>query len=154
MLYTVANYHCTRLQGKLITRIWENGRKPSFRPDFAPFGPKCDLLKKNFRGFYLYWILYVVASLSAISRKTNEPNLRKWQKLRFEPDFSKPSPPPPTPFFFFPKNLAPLVTRYYGQLSSCTILKKTNDPILRKLSDGQTDGRTGQREWFQSMLSN
>ena len=43
-----------------------------------------------------------------------------------------------TPKFFF-KNLASSVTRYHGQLSSCTISEKTNDPILRKLSDGQTD---------------
>ena len=43
---------------------------------------------------------------------------------------------------FFFKNLASLVTRYHGQLSSCTISEITNDPILRKLSDGQTGGRT------------
>ena len=46
-----------------------------------------------------------------------------------------------SPNFFF-KNLAPSVTRYYGQLSSCTISEKTNDPILRKLSDERTDRRT------------
>ena len=40
---------------------------------------------------------------------------------------------------FFKKNLASSVTRYHGQLSSSTILEITNDPILRKLSDGQTD---------------
>ena len=34
------------------------------------------------------------------------------------------------------------VTRYHGQLSSCTISEKTNDPILRKLSDRQMDRRT------------
>ena len=45
------------------------------------------------------------------------------------------------PFFFF-KNLP--VTRYHGQLSSCTILEKTKDPILRKLEDRRTEGR----EWF------
>ena len=45
------------------------------------------------------------------------------------------------PNFFF-KNLASSVTRYHGQLSSCTISEKTNDPILRKLSDGQTDRPT------------
>ena len=38
--------------------------------------------------------------------------------------------------------MAPSVTRYHGQLSSCTISEKTNDPILRKLNDGRTDGRT------------
>ena len=43
-----------------------------------------------------------------------------------------------TKFFF--KNLAPSVTRYHGQLLSSTISEKTNDPILRKLTDGRTDG--------------
>ena len=43
---------------------------------------------------------------------------------------------------FFFKNLASSVTGYYGQLSSCTILEKHNDPILTKLSDGRKDGRT------------
>ena len=40
---------------------------------------------------------------------------------------------------FFFKNLASSVTRY--QLSSCTISKDTHDPILRKLSEGRTDGQ-------------
>ena len=46
-------------------------------------------------------------------------------------------------FFFFPKNL---VTRYNGQLSSHTISGESNDPILRKLSEGQTKGRTDGRK--------
>ena len=41
--------------------------------------------------------------------------------------------------------MAPSVSRYHGQLSSCTIPEKTNDPILTKLSDGLTDGRTDGR---------
>ena len=45
-------------------------------------------------------------------------------------------------FFFFFKNLVPSVTRYNGQISSCKISEKTNDPILRKLSYGWTDGQT------------
>ena len=48
--------------------------------------------------------------------------------------------------FFFPKKKSDCVsypvTRYHGQLSSCTISEKTNDPILRKLSDGWTEGWT------------
>ena len=48
----------------------------------------------------------------------------------------------PAANFFF-KNLALPVTKCHGQLSSCTISEKTNDPILRKLSDGQTDGQIG-----------
>ena len=49
-----------------------------------------------------------------------------------------------TNFFF--KNLALPVTRYHGQLSSCTISEETNDPILRKVSDGWTDRRIDRRE--------
>ena len=37
------------------------------------------------------------------------------------------------------KNLALSVTRCHGELSSCTISEKTNDPIMRKLSDERTD---------------
>ena len=39
---------------------------------------------------------------------------------------------------FFFKTLVSSVNRYHGQLSSCTIPEKTNDPILKKLRDGQT----------------
>ena len=45
----------------------------------------------------------------------------------------------------FFKNLASSVTRCHGQLLSFTISEKTNDPILRKLSDGRTGGRTDRR---------
>ena len=55
-------------------------------------------------------------------------------------------------WFFFFKNLALAVTWYHGQLSSCTISEKTNDSILRKFSDGRTDGRTD--ESFHRTLSN
>ena len=41
---------------------------------------------------------------------------------------------------FISKNLALSITRYHGQLS-CTVSEKINDPILRKRSDGWTDGR-------------
>ena len=46
----------------------------------------------------------------------------------------------------FSKNLVSSVTRYHGQLSSCTISEKNNDPILRKHSEKQTDGWTDVRE--------
>ena len=39
----------------------------------------------------------------------------------------------------FLKNLAPSVTRYHNQLSSCTISEKANDSVLRKFSDRETD---------------
>ena len=47
---------------------------------------------------------------------------------------------------FFFKNLTPSVTRFHGQLSSCTISEKINDLILRKFIDGRTERRTGGRE--------
>ena len=46
------------------------------------------------------------------------------------------------------------VTRYYGQLSSCTIPEKTNDPILRKLSDGWIDGQMDKSEFIGSSVQN
>ena len=68
---------------------------------------------------------------------------RNSEKPHFGPDFGGPK------FgllkFLF-KNLASSVTRYHDQLSSCTTSEKTNDPILRKLSDGRTDGQTDGRE--------
>ena len=46
---------------------------------------------------------------------------------------------------FFLKNLALSVTKYHGQLSSCTISEKTIDPILRiEWLEG--------REWFQKTI--
>ena len=39
MLNIVASYHCMQYQRKLINQTWENDRKPSFGPDFGPFGP-------------------------------------------------------------------------------------------------------------------
>ena len=61
-------------------------------------------------------------------KKTNQFWAQFWPKFG----------PPHSKF----ENLASSVTRYYGQLSSCAISEKTNDPILRTLSDGRTDGRT------------
>ena len=62
------------------------------------------------------------------------------KKPSFGPNFGPFDSNSANEFFF--KNLALSVTRYHGQLSSCTISEKTNDPILRKLSDGWTDRPT------------
>ena len=50
-------------------------------------------------------------------------------------------------FFFFSKNLASSVISYHHQLSSCTISEKTNDPILRKFSDGKMDRWTDRQRY-------
>ena len=81
-------------------------------------------------------------SLYAISQKNNQLNLRKWQKTYFRTRFWTIWPKFGPPKLFF-KNLAPLVTICHGQLSTrSTISEKSNDPILRKLSYGRTNGRT------------
>ena len=49
---------------------------------------------------------------------------------------------------FFLKNLALSVTRYHGQLSLCTISNKTNDPILRKLSQWLADRQTDKSDFI------
>ena len=43
------------------------------------------------------------------------------------------------PFFL---NLVLSVTRYHGQLSSCTVSEKNDKPVLRKFSHRWTDGWT------------
>ena len=83
----------------------------------------------------------------SISMKTNKPNLRKWKKNSFGPDFGTFDQIRDADcfffcLFFFSKNLAPSVTRYHCQLSLCAKSEKTNGSILRKLSDGRTDGQT------------
>ena len=81
MLETVASYRCIQFREKLLNQTLKNGEKPSFGANFGTFGPNSDP-KKIFS-----WILPVLdvrhcckLSLYAISRKTDEPNLRKWQK--------------------------------------------------------------------------
>ena len=70
--------------------------------------------------------------------KLMNPTCENGEKSNFGPDLGTLDPNLGRQNLFF-KNLAPSVTRYYGQLSSCTITEKTNDPILRKISDGLTD---------------
>ena len=67
-------------------------------------------------------------------------------QTHFGPDF-KPIGPKFNRESFFPKiwlrqSLDIMVSYHHGQLSSCTISEKTDDPILRKLSDVGTDRQT------------
>ena len=140
MLDIVASYHCMQFQGKLMNQIWENGKKPSFGPDFGPLLPKFVPPKK------ILWILPLL-DVRHCCKAINVYNFkelmnRTWEngkKSIFGPNFG-PSDPNSCHQFFFFQNLTFLVTRYHGQLSSCTILEKTNDLILRKRIDGRTDG--------------
>ena len=143
----IASNHSVQFQGKLINQTWENGKKPSFRPDFGP-----NLGLKIFFSWIstLLDVRHCYKLLFEVSRKTNEPNFRKWQKKLVSGTILAHLAQIPAAifllllfcFFVFFKNLALSVTRYHGQLSSCTISDKTNDPILRELSERRTDRGT------------
>ena len=83
--------------------------------------------------------------------------LENGKKPSFRPTFDPFVQLQAAKFFFF-KNLAPLVTGYHGQLSSCTISENNNDRILRKISDGQTDrqidGQTDESDFMGCCLTN
>ena len=112
MLDTVASYYCMQFQGKLMNQIL-----PRLKVRY------CCML-----------------SLYVNSRKTKEPNLREWQKKQVSGlILAHLAQIQAADSLFFFKNLALSATIYHGQLLSCTISEKTNDPILRKFSDGQTD---------------
>ena len=66
-----------------MTQTCENDKKRNFEPDFGLFGPNLG------RQIFL-WVLPPLdvrhcckLSLYAISRKTNDTNLRKWRKTSF-----------------------------------------------------------------------
>ena len=50
--------------------------------------------------------------------------------------------------------MAASVTRYYGQLLSCTISEKTNGLILRKFSDGRADRQTDESDFIEHCPTN
>ena len=148
MLDIVASYQCMQFQGKLMNRTWENCKKLSFGPNFGP-----NLVPKIFFVGFTSTTYYTL--LQAIIPCNSKEN--QWTKLEkivkkpnIESDFGPFGPNSSCQyfFFFFFKNLASAVTRYHGQLSSCTIKEKTNDPILRKVSDGRIDRQVDQSDFI------
>ena len=109
-----------------MTQTWKNNKKPNFEPDFGPFG------------FFLQALPLLIIghcpklSSYAIYRKTNEPNLRKWQKkTNFGPDFSPFGAKCDSKIFFF-MSLPLLEVKHCCRLSLYVIPRKTNEPNLRK----------------------
>ena len=85
--------------GMILARFWTKG------------GPQ-----NLFRGFYLYLILYIVASYHCMLFQGKLMN-QTWQngkKTGFRPIFGPSGPNSGRQFFFFFKNLASLVTSYHG----------------------------------------
>ena len=73
-------------------------------------------------------------------RKLTNQTQENGKKPHFGPDLG---PLIPTLACQFPfTDLSLSVNKYHGQLSSCSISEKTNDPILRKRSDGRMDVET------------
>ena len=42
MLEIVTSYHCMHVQEKQMNQTWEDGKNPSFGPNFGHFGPDLD----------------------------------------------------------------------------------------------------------------
>ena len=125
------SYHPIQFKGKLMNQTWENGKKPHFGPDFGLFWSKFGT-QKFFVGLPLLGVIHCCKlSLHAISRKTNELNLRKCKKSSFGPDFGSFDPN------LVPKNsflwILPLLdVRNCCKLSLYAISRKINEPNLRK----------------------
>ena len=124
-----------QFKGKLGNQTWEKGKKTNFGPDFDPFGP-------NFSS----WVLPLLDVRHYTSYHCMQSQEKRMIQTRWNGEKTRAVRPKFGPFFFFFnfffQKLALSVNRYRGQLSSCTISEKTDDPILIKFSDGQTDRRT------------
>ena len=68
-------------KNKLINQTLENGKKHNYEPYFGPFALNLGRQKKICGFFSLLAVRHSSKLLFyAIYRKTNESNLRKWQK--------------------------------------------------------------------------
>ena len=105
----------------------------TWEPDFSQACSFCRMLM-NHKNFHF----------TQIPDKTNDVIFLKSPKTMFLGHF--------WPFLvifaqwgFFPKNPALSHTTIYGPLTPCQVSEKTNEPILRKFTDRQKDGRM--EEW-------
>ena len=120
------------------------GRKPflaiPWEPDFSQACSFCRMLM-NYKNLHF----------TQIPDKTNDVIFLKTPKIMFWGHF--------WPFLvifarwgFFQKNPAQSHITRYGPLTPCQVSEKTNEPILRKLTDRRKDGRTDGRTLFYSTL--
>ena len=76
------------------------------------------------------------------------------KNLHFGPDLGRLGPSSSRQFSP-PQNLTLSVYRYHGQLSSCTISEKTNDPVFKNLvTDEWTDRQTDESDFLIKLISN
>ena len=126
-----------------MNQTWQNSKKSNFRPILARLA-QIWAQKFFFVGLSLLSMLVIVASCHCIQFQGKLMILIQTQENDEKSHFG-PGPKFGSQKNFFFKNLASSVTRYNGQISSCTISDKTNDPILRKLRDGRTERRADRR---------
>ena len=126
MLDIVPSCNPVQYHGKLMMQSLENDEKPNLGPNFGP---------PNFFSWFLpLWVVRDCSKLSAyaIWWKTDEPNLRKWQKNpNFGPDFGAFDSNLGHKNFFL-EFLLLLDVRHCHKLSSHAISRKTYDPNSRK----------------------
>ena len=128
------------MKGKLVNQISENGKKTNFGLILAHLA-QIFLMSFTSTGCWTLSQAIIVCKF-----KENVWSKLKKMKSSFWAWFRSVGPKIGPPNFYF-KNLASTVTLYHGQLSSCTISEKINDPILRKLSDRRIDGQKDRRAW-------
>ena len=100
MLDIVVNYHRIQFHGKPMIQTQGNSEKPNIGPDLGPFGPN-----SGPQNFFIKLVVRHCPNLSsyAMSRITNEPNLREWQENLISGMFLVILPKfvPPHPRIFF-----------------------------------------------------
>ena len=74
MLDIIPSCNLVQYQGKIMMQPWENGKYPNFGPILRP--------QKLLSRVLPMLVVKKCSKLSTyvISTKTNEPNLKKWQK--------------------------------------------------------------------------
>ena len=130
--------YCTKLQSlqyqqKLMMLPWENDKILISDSICSPPSPSFPI--------FFSWVLPLQVvrqcfklSSYAISKKTNEPNLKKvTKKPNFGPDFG-----PNLDSQIFLQDLPLLVVRQCSKVSFYAIFKKTNEPNLRKWQKNTT----------------
>ena len=150
MLDIVASYQCMQFQGKLMNQTWENGKKPSFEPNFGP-NSGCQIF---FSKIWLRQSLEIMASYHHVQYQ-KKLRIQSWENLwwtnrhldrqtteqREESDFKK---------------WAVSVFKYSDYLPSCQKPEKSNEPFLRKIlnwwMNRWTDGKTGNGDFLRPFI--
>ena len=79
MSHIVASYYCMQFQRKLIHQTWENDKKPSFGPNFGPFGTNSGL-QNIFSKIWLRQSLDIMVSYHHVQCHKNLM-IQPWENL-------------------------------------------------------------------------